>query len=173
MGDLNQNQGQWLKLHEAAYALGVSEITLRRKIKSGRIAHELRDGKYYVFVDPALSFGDTPPNLPTSPKTTTMPQRSIAIASESKMQANKVSDGHWARRVSELETQLRLKDEMIVQLKREFEDQQTLISFLEERLQDAQTSTKITPVPATTKVASAASEAPQHTDREGFPYRII
>lgn len=43
-------QGCWLKLVEAAQALGVSEITLRRKIKGGKIPHDFRNGKYYVYV---------------------------------------------------------------------------------------------------------------------------
>ena len=33
-------QGQWLKLNDATQILQVSEITLRRKIKSGKIKSE-------------------------------------------------------------------------------------------------------------------------------------
>jgi uncharacterized coiled-coil protein SlyX len=42
--------GNWVKLNDAAQILQVSEITLRRKIKSGQIKSELRDGKYFVFI---------------------------------------------------------------------------------------------------------------------------
>ncbi len=42
--------GQWIKLNDAAQILQVSEITLRRKLKSGKIKSEIRDGKYYVFI---------------------------------------------------------------------------------------------------------------------------
>lgn len=42
--------GNWVKLNDAAQILQVSEITLRRKIKSGQIKSELRDGKYFVHI---------------------------------------------------------------------------------------------------------------------------
>ncbi len=45
-----EQKGNWVKLHDAAELLAVSEITLRRKIKSGKLISELRDGKYYVFL---------------------------------------------------------------------------------------------------------------------------
>ena len=37
-------------MNDAAQILQVSEITLRRKIKSGQIKSELRDGKYFVHI---------------------------------------------------------------------------------------------------------------------------
>ncbi|WGL58501.1 hypothetical protein QEJ31_08095 [Pigmentibacter sp. JX0631] len=43
--------GKWFKLHDAAELLSVSEITLRRKIKAGKIISELRDGKYFVYLN--------------------------------------------------------------------------------------------------------------------------
>ncbi|KAB8030785.1 helix-turn-helix domain-containing protein [Fluviispira multicolorata] len=45
-----QASGHWLKLNEAAQLLQTSEITLRRKVKSGKIKSEFRDGKYYIFI---------------------------------------------------------------------------------------------------------------------------
>jgi len=42
--------GLWLKLGDAAHALGVSEITLRRKVKCNKLAHDFRHGKYYVYL---------------------------------------------------------------------------------------------------------------------------
>ena len=38
----------WLTIREASLALGVSELTVRRRIKDGRLAHRLENGKYYV-----------------------------------------------------------------------------------------------------------------------------
>jgi excisionase family DNA binding protein len=38
----------WLSIREAALAAGVSELTIRRRIKDGRIPHRLVGGKYYV-----------------------------------------------------------------------------------------------------------------------------
>ncbi|APJ02564.1 hypothetical protein [Silvanigrella aquatica] len=46
----NNENGQWLKLNDAAQLLQVSEITLRRKLKSGKLKSEIRDGKYFIFV---------------------------------------------------------------------------------------------------------------------------
>ena len=39
---------EWMTIREASLALGVSELTIRRRIKDGRIAHRLENGKYYV-----------------------------------------------------------------------------------------------------------------------------
>jgi excisionase family DNA binding protein len=41
---------EWLSIRDAAQAMGVSDLTVRRRIKDGRIEHRLRDGKYYVRV---------------------------------------------------------------------------------------------------------------------------
>jgi hypothetical protein len=41
----------WFKLHDAAQMLSVSEITLRRKIKNGKIKHQIKDGKYFVYLN--------------------------------------------------------------------------------------------------------------------------
>jgi excisionase family DNA binding protein len=38
----------WMTIREAALALRVSELTIRRRIKDGRLAHRLINGKYYV-----------------------------------------------------------------------------------------------------------------------------
>jgi excisionase family DNA binding protein len=38
----------WLTIREAALALGISELTIRRRIKDGRLPHRLDNGKYYV-----------------------------------------------------------------------------------------------------------------------------
>ncbi len=49
--------GSWLKLGEAARAFGVSEITLRRRVKSGKLPYDFRAGKYFVFVPDDVSQG--------------------------------------------------------------------------------------------------------------------
>ncbi|MBX9837402.1 hypothetical protein [Silvanigrella sp.] len=47
---IKEELGNWVKLNDAAQILQVSEITLRRKIKSGQIKSELREGKYFVYI---------------------------------------------------------------------------------------------------------------------------
>jgi hypothetical protein len=43
-----EEQNGWYKLGDAAYLLGISEITLRRKLKTNQILHQFRNGKYLV-----------------------------------------------------------------------------------------------------------------------------
>jgi excisionase family DNA binding protein len=43
------NHGEeWLTIREASIAMGVSELTIRRRIKDGRMVHRMVGGKYYV-----------------------------------------------------------------------------------------------------------------------------
>jgi predicted RNase H-like nuclease (RuvC/YqgF family) len=41
----------WLTIRQAAAALNVSELTIRRRIKDGKVAHRLESGKYFVNLD--------------------------------------------------------------------------------------------------------------------------
>lgn len=45
----------WLTIREAALALGVSELTIRRRIKDRKVVHRLHDGKYYVDLDASIT----------------------------------------------------------------------------------------------------------------------
>lgn len=165
-------QESWLKLGEAAFALGVSEITLRRKIKAGRIPFELREGKYFVLVDGSAEFAETavpepqptrmptpqrmtPPRTNPAPQATTTPTltrpRTAPVApqmvratqqpmqspsehfSHSLMSAT-IDHARLQARIDELEMLASQQEETIIELRRQFEDQQTLIAFLEERI---------------------------------------
>ena len=43
------NQAQrWCTIRQASLELGVSELTIRRRIKDGKTTHRLENGKYYV-----------------------------------------------------------------------------------------------------------------------------
>jgi polyhydroxyalkanoate synthesis regulator phasin len=42
---------QWLSIVEYARATGISDMTIRRRIRTGRISAELREGKYFIPVD--------------------------------------------------------------------------------------------------------------------------
>jgi hypothetical protein len=39
---------QWLSIVEYARETGISDMTIRRRIRTGRISAELRDGKYFI-----------------------------------------------------------------------------------------------------------------------------
>ena len=52
---MSNQTSDWLSIREAAAVLGVSDLTIRRRIKDGRLAHRLVDGKYYVNLTQAVS----------------------------------------------------------------------------------------------------------------------
>lgn len=45
---MTNQQTRWMSIREAALALGVSELTVRRRIKDGKLVHRSENGKYYV-----------------------------------------------------------------------------------------------------------------------------
>jgi hypothetical protein len=42
---------QWLSIVEYARTFGISDMTIRRRIRTGRLQAHLRDGKYYIPID--------------------------------------------------------------------------------------------------------------------------
>jgi hypothetical protein len=52
---------QWLSIVEYARETGISDMTIRRRIRTGRIAAELRDGKYFIPVTVDQSNGQVSP----------------------------------------------------------------------------------------------------------------
>jgi excisionase family DNA binding protein len=54
---------EWLTIRQAADRLGLSDLSVRRRIKDGRLAHRLVDGKYYVSLTAAPT---APPPAPPS-----------------------------------------------------------------------------------------------------------
>lgn len=191
-------QGTWLKLVDAAFSMGVSEITLRRKIKSGKIPHEFRDGKYYVFVGNEESQNElpkisTPPSQSThtfrepsrtSTLSTRYPQSRESGLQNSTEQPKAVSSSlilnKLETRIAHLEHQLSEKDLQIIRLKREFEDQQTLISFLEDQVKDLtapkENTARSVPTPTSSSFSMPKNQASENSapdERNEFPYRII
>ncbi len=45
---MTSQEPTWMTIREAALALAVSELTVRRRIKDGRLRHKLINGKYYI-----------------------------------------------------------------------------------------------------------------------------
>lgn len=179
--------GQWLKLVDAAFALGVSEITLRRKIKSGRIPFEFKDGKYFVYVGEnpsapeAITRAPVSNQAPRSPTLTRVTKTSDATRfhdtssfAPRHLQPTPVTSSSdsarfmYEERISTLEGLLQERDDYIRTLQRQFEDQQTLIAFLEDQI-------KATPKPShePLTVAAPATDSSPKSSRDDFPYRII
>ena len=48
---LSSHSPEWMSIVEYARAFGVSDMTVRRKIKTGKLDHEMRGNKYYIKVD--------------------------------------------------------------------------------------------------------------------------
>lgn len=57
---------QWLSIVEYARASGISDMTIRRRIRTGRILAELREGKYFIAVDLNETSGSVVPLKNTS-----------------------------------------------------------------------------------------------------------
>ncbi|HLJ68045.1 MAG TPA: hypothetical protein VKX16_11860 [Chloroflexota bacterium] len=64
---MTNHDDEWLTIREASLRLGVSELTIRRRIKQRKLAFRMREGKYFVNPSVRLSApepGDGPPAAP-------------------------------------------------------------------------------------------------------------
>src|SRR5947209_5818692 len=60
---MTSQDARWMTIREVALALAVSELTVRRRIKDGRLRHKLINGKYFVDLQSstgALRSGEDP-----------------------------------------------------------------------------------------------------------------
>lgn len=118
MLEQTKNKGRWCKLAEASQLLGVSEITVRRKARSGQLKAILRNGRYMVFLEEDAELG-----MFTAGIDSTVAPLNVAQPTPT------LSSGN--RRTSRPEQNGSGQEEVIQSLKRTIEDQQTLISSLE------------------------------------------
>ena len=145
--------GSWLKLGEAAHALGVSEITLRRKVKCGKIPHDFRNGKYFVYLykdEKTGKYYDPSGNADTASylapyenfqRLNQLPSINVTSGVPLAHIRNETTLAELETRLQESEDEtfslqhsLELKDATLQSLRRTLEDQQTLIAFLEETI---------------------------------------
>lgn len=116
-----RSKGRWFKLAEAAQQLGISEITVRRKAKSGQLKAIMRNGRYMVYLEEDEELGMFTAALDsviTRPFTETF--RNAPESTEKGLKSNEPSGAAISG-----------QDDLIQALKRTIEDQQTLISSLE------------------------------------------
>jgi hypothetical protein len=119
-----QAKGRWYKLAEAAQLLGVSEITVRRKAKTGQLKAILRNGKYMVHLEEDAELGlfigmNEQPVTPT-----------LAMNNDRRSQFSGL-----ARSADKFNQHPSTpQDEVLQTLKRTIEDQQTLIASLEDSI---------------------------------------
>lgn len=116
-----RNKGRWFKLAEAAQQLGVSEITVRRKAKSGQLKAILRNGRYMVYLeeDDELGMFTAALDIAVTPAGASAPTSTLPTLSRKRESLQQNVPAAAAQ------------DDLIQSLKRTIEDQQTLISSLE------------------------------------------
>ncbi len=83
---------QWLSIVEYARSFSISDMTVRRRIKTGKLHAILKEGKYFIPVDsarvsarpsrPAASVSDLPSVSPTSSDAGSMPTENSPSNSE-------------------------------------------------------------------------------------------
>lgn len=117
-----RNKGRWFKLAEAAQQLGVSEITVRRKAKSGHLKAILRNGRYLVYLEENEELG-----MFTAELDALIPPK----ASTNQSGKSYLPAGRTDVRDEQISGRAAPQDDLIQSLKRTIEDQQTLISSLE------------------------------------------
>ena len=125
--DSTRNKGRWFKLSDAAQALGVSEITVRRKAKGGQLKAILRNGKYMVFLEEdqelGIFLGAGDQTITASP--------ALGKGVERRTYPTTAQGTTPAPALPNLAAQ----EELIQSLKRTVEDQQTLIASLENSIE--------------------------------------
>jgi DNA-binding transcriptional MerR regulator len=115
--------GQWYKLTEAAQLLGVSEITVRRKARTGQVKAVLRNGKYLVYLEEDKELG-----LYVG----LSDDRVIPTLGRSDSRLNKFQELSHAASRPKTTPPAPQSDEIIKALKRTIADQETLIASLED-----------------------------------------
>ncbi|NBO37120.1 hypothetical protein EBU99_00890 [bacterium] len=121
--ETTQCKGRWFKLSEAAQALGVSEITVRRKAKAGQLKAILRNGRYMVYLEEDNELG----LFTASVETQVVPTLSKGISRERSFAGFTAEPTRTNERPPG-------DTDLIQNLKRTIEDQQTLIASLEDSI---------------------------------------
>jgi hypothetical protein len=119
-----QEHSEWFKLVDAAHLLGISEITLRRRLKANQIAHQLRFGKYLVLLKKHPSTGQWNTNSFQQSESQLQELRTLAKP-----------NGNADLPIMENNTRISKCEQEISQLKRQLADQETLIQFLEQSME--------------------------------------
>lgn len=131
-------KGNWLTLMEYSNLHRVSISTLRRKIKSNDLTFQFTDGKYFILDD----------SLPTQtqasgPETIVPPTSSTSQDQEPKTHQHCPTAESLLNEVKKAYSMvLQEKEELIMQLREEVSDLQTLVRVLENEVQRLKTVEK-------------------------------
>lgn len=146
---------QWMSIVEYARKYNVSDMTVRRRIRTGKLPAQLKEGKYYIpiseIANKAIEFSDIETrrhqpqlseSLPTVKVDSTAPAMDGARVLryfEESLEQLKASElavkSSYESKVLLLQEQLRRKDLEIRELKQEIEDMQILLSLVDQKLQ--------------------------------------
>lgn len=97
---------QWLTIREAAQLLNISELTVRRRIKDGKVAHRLEHGKYLINLSRPVT--STPEPVPTETDPEERAGRHLAPLADVRALLPDIAQlAREAGRASALEEQLR------------------------------------------------------------------
>jgi hypothetical protein len=162
-----RGRNHWLSIREAAIALGVSELTVRRRIKDGKVPHRLTSGKYFVNLN-GLAPSDAVPAAGRADLEGERGQRTRATSFEVDCSADQVDEAKPAvpgslsngvefgallvehARVAEVAGRARLLEEQLRDLEKRHADlQQGALSlasrngWLESKLEEREASIKL------------------------------
>lgn len=89
-------QEQWLSIIEYARIFNISDMTVRRRIKSGRLKASLRDGKYFIFVstDERGNLQKNPTHSPAAVAARPMVQSAPKTQSHDHLNVNRAKPAH-------------------------------------------------------------------------------
>ena len=148
---------QWMSIVEYARKYNVSDMTVRRRIRTGKLEAELREGKYYIPIhsvrenpEPASRESADSYHVKTSEANNTgndsreqmppsMDGARVLRYFEESLEHLKASETmlktSYENKIRLLEEKVRGKDLEIRELKQEIEDMQILLSLVDQKLQ--------------------------------------
>ena len=84
---------QWMSIVEYARTFSISDMTVRRRIKNGKLKAVLRDGKYFIQVDRSMGDSNLSPPVPAFTPQTAINDRPAAARTESNSSVSRQSQG--------------------------------------------------------------------------------
>ncbi|MDE3270049.1 MAG: hypothetical protein OYH77_07175 [Pseudomonadota bacterium] len=141
-------QHEWVSISEYARRFNLSEITVRRRIKQGRINAELKNGKYFIssppleniakaetLSSPAVASASTPPPPPVKNSSAINELAEIckSYLAELKSKEALTQKNHNAE-IEIYKIQIEKLEHEIVALKQQIDDLQLLIKMLDNKL---------------------------------------
>lgn len=137
-----QPQSGWLTIRQAAAALGVSELTVRRRIKDRKVAFRLEGGKYYVNLDlpvPAARTAErkvSPDALRVEPEHVSEPEPDPGSGAMSALLPELSRLAEQAGRASALQEQVEALEERCAAMQRDLVALSTRNGWLESQVQE-------------------------------------